>query len=399
MSLSVIINTIALADDANRISSGGRPYSDRAWLLRNVILPWYDSMGIFDQVIVVGEFEDGPFHDYVPFPQQSHTVADALLMRDAGTKALRCNDRGWVLYQHDDHLWDPRNQDEIFLPSADVLAPARRTRARGGQYAEEINDGHEDGYINGHGLLMRRCVAERVPWASVEPVHTWDIEYTKALKDAGIEWCYAPEYAMLDIEPFADPFSDARPVNYLRPVDEVGLDLYRSGSTEPWTADVVAALAVAIHASVVVETGTYEARTTLTLWDALRGQDRVSHLHTVDSDPARANSAHRAIKERIAQATGPNNCMVSCHTQDAVALLNELPEGQADLVFLDDDHTLGHVAVEVVAALRALRPRGLLCMHDVCGHSHLGELVRAFGGAVLDFPKLHASGGLGVIVK
>jgi len=207
MSLTCIINSIALAPDARRVSSGNRPYGERAWLLRNVILPWYRSLCVFDDIVVVGEFEEGPGYRYVPCPQVYHNVGDALIQRTVGLGATTGIDGDWVLFQHDDHLWSPENP----VPRAqggfdNVLSPARLTRARCA-LGEPLNDGHQDGYVNGHACLMRRWVAHKVPWSSVAPIFTWDIEYTKALATAGIAWRYAPEYAVWDLELGATPWA------------------------------------------------------------------------------------------------------------------------------------------------------------------------------------------------
>jgi hypothetical protein len=195
-----VINTIALAKDADRISSGGRPYSERAWLLRNVILPWYHDLGIFDEIVVVGEYEKGPYHRYVPCAPVYHTVADALIQRDMGFAAGKRDPNDWVLFQHDDHMFDGDNPLLGLLdPVYGVLAPSRWTRQRTPE-GEPINDGSQDGYIMGHAVLMRNRVAERVPWTKAAPVFTWDMEYTKALCTEGIAWRYAPEYKVWDME-------------------------------------------------------------------------------------------------------------------------------------------------------------------------------------------------------
>ena len=206
MRFTCIINSIALAKDAARPSSGSRPYAERAWLLRNVILPWYASLGVFDEVVVAGEFEEGLFHRYVPCAQVFHTVGDALLQRQLGFEATTGHPDDWVLFQHDDHLWAPENETLGVSVAADrALSPSRWTRARRAT-GEALNDGHLVPHINGHALLMRRRIAALVPWTSVPPVFTWDVEYTAALARAGVAWRYAPEYAVWDLERGAEPW-------------------------------------------------------------------------------------------------------------------------------------------------------------------------------------------------
>jgi len=205
MGFIAVINTIALARDAHRPSSGHRPYHERAWLLRNVLLPWYQTLGLFDEIIVVGAFETGDGYTYVPCEAVHHSVADALIQRQRGLEASRGSADDWLLFQHDDHLWDPKNA----VPSVDscpVLSPSRWTRARQGGIGEPLNDGHSDGYVNGHACLMRRWAATKLQWATVAPVFTWDIEMTRRCGESGIRWRYAPEYKVYDVERGSTPW-------------------------------------------------------------------------------------------------------------------------------------------------------------------------------------------------
>lgn len=214
MSLSVVIATSCLAPDAERnISSGGkgRPHAERAWLLRNVILPcytrWFPER--FREIIVVGEYEEGEGYTYLPFPSVYRNCADALLKRQAGFDALIHKSVEWVLFQHDDHLWDPQN----LIPNtgAYVLSPSRWTRARG--EAEQLNDGMNlayspsDRYVNGHACLMKPHVfREGFKWTDAPPVFTWDISITARLQDLGIPIAYAPEVRTWDMERGAEPW-------------------------------------------------------------------------------------------------------------------------------------------------------------------------------------------------
>lgn len=210
MAVFCVINSIALAEDAHRLSGSGRsrnaqPYGNRTWLLRNVILPWYAEMGEFKRIVVVGEFEEGPFHRYVPCPQVYHNVGDALLQRQTGIDACGAYPDDWILVQHDDHLcrgWG-RLLAEPF--EANLISPSRWTRGRScGR--EQLNDGSKVGYVNGHACWMRKRVADAVPWTTAAPVFTWDLEYTKALALAGIGWRYDPNYTCYDMEAGATPW-------------------------------------------------------------------------------------------------------------------------------------------------------------------------------------------------
>ena len=84
--------------------------------------------------------------------------------------------------------------------------------------------------------------------------------------------------------------------------------------------------------------------------------------------------------------------------------LKSLPPRSFDFVFVDDNHSVDHVAKEldllVCPTNRAnaiAAPGGIVCMHDVIGSFHLDEVCRRYHGYVLDLPRLHAGGGLGII--
>lgn len=210
VSIGIVINTCCLEPGAGeRLSSGRRPYAERAWLLRNVILPYYTDIEDV-QVVVSGSFESGEGYRYVKWPSVYRNCVDALTQRQLGLDALS-DDVDWVVFQHDDHLLERRAL--LALPSApsvydaDVLCPSRWTRARG--QVEQLNDGRPyapDGHINGHCVAMRPWVARRVPWVSVPPVFTWDIEYTKLLRAGGVAIQYAPELRCFDMEMGAEPW-------------------------------------------------------------------------------------------------------------------------------------------------------------------------------------------------
>ena len=171
---------------------------------------------------------------------------------------------------------------------------------------------------------------------------------------------------------------------------------YRSGSAEPWTARLLCELARAIDARVVIETGTYLGETTLALYQMLSARPVCSTLLTIELDYLRS----AAFVERFKAAALPGSqCCLTIQQDDALLVLRRLSPGQADFIFLDDDHGTDHVTAEVRLALRCLRPRGLLCLHDVMGRDALCEVVRDYGGISLDLPRLHAGGGLGIIVK
>ena len=207
MSIACVINTNALAVESGRLSSGRVPYADRAWLMRNVILPCYTSWnaGMFEEIVVVGEYEPGPGYTYVEFPSVYHNCADALLKRQAGFECLKLAHE-WVVFQHDDHLYDPVNA--VFAhEAASVLSPSRWTRARA-TTGEALNDGSAAGHLNGHVCLMRPSVLSvgGFNWAQLPPVFTWDVEATARLRNIGQSLRYAPELKSWDMERGATPW-------------------------------------------------------------------------------------------------------------------------------------------------------------------------------------------------
>ena len=167
----------------------------------------------------------------------------------------------------------------------------------------------------------------------------------------------------------------------------MNLDDYRSGSTEPWTVGVLRALVLALPARVLIETGTFEGRTTRAVSEVLLPG---AHLYSIEADADRARAAAAAL------ADCPN---VSVAHRDALSAMAEFADAAVDFVFLDDDHTADHVALELIEARRILRPGGVCAVHDVLGPFGLDRLVRLAGGVCLPFAPLHVAGGLGLIVK
>jgi predicted O-methyltransferase YrrM len=166
------------------------------------------------------------------------------------------------------------------------------------------------------------------------------------------------------------------------------LDLYRPGSTEPWTVGVVVALAKALQPTHILETGTFQGLTTRALSDALPN----AHITTIESDPSRIASL---------PALGDNVTVVCA---DALSWIRAYTGPKFGLVFVDDSHDANHVSTELDALYNPaqpytskMAPHGLICCHDVCGHFGLGGVVSAHHGFTLWLPLLHVAGGLGLI--
>lgn len=169
-------------------------------------------------------------------------------------------------------------------------------------------------------------------------------------------------------------------------------DDYAAGSSEPWTVDVVCAMMVALRPSVVVETGTFEGRTTRDMWGALWRAHIKADIYSIEADEGRANAAKLAFMDQ-----GYENVHIAWG--DALHELSNFADASVDFVFLDDDHTAEHVAKEIMEVKRILRPGGVCVCHDVVGPFGLDTVVKLAGGICLPFVRLHKAGGLGIIVK
>ena len=164
-----------------------------------------------------------------------------------------------------------------------------------------------------------------------------------------------------------------------------------AGSCEPWTVDIICSLIRAMSPLHLLETGTFEAKTTKRMhWAS--GED--STLVSLES-----------YKEYWEEAS--TECIdlkgVTILNVEAVSYLMNYKGPKFDFVFLDDDHGSDHVALELdllynfATGEGLMAPHGLICIHDVNGFDNLGPVVTARHGFLLDLPILHRSGGLGLI--
>lgn len=203
--ISLVINTNCLGDNTKGLSSGGQPYGNREYILRNFILLAATRQGL--QVIVAGEFEEGEGYTYVKAKGPYNNCADALVQRQAGFEAC---DGDIIIFQHDDHIFSDYNDlsNMYGLPltlknGTDVISPSRRTRLRGRD--EELNSGGNK-YILGHAAIYRREVIKLCPWSQVPPVFTWDIEHTKQIKERGFNIIWSKGYNVYDVEYGSEPW-------------------------------------------------------------------------------------------------------------------------------------------------------------------------------------------------
>lgn len=201
--LSVAIPTVAMGQ-TTRLSSGKQPYAFREYLLKCFTLPALIADPLVDEIIVVGEFEDGQGYRYVFVPNVHHdNVHDALAQRQAGFEASTGD---LVLYLADDHVTDRYTIANAlkYLAYGDVVSLARATRMRRVE-GEPLNSGGGR-YVNGHGALYRRDVLERVPWALAPRVFSYDVAHTAQLVAMGVPWVTAPDAVVWDCEYLAKPW-------------------------------------------------------------------------------------------------------------------------------------------------------------------------------------------------
>lgn len=173
------------------------------------------------------------------------------------------------------------------------------------------------------------------------------------------------------------------------------LDIYRSGSTEPWSVNVLCALITALKPRQIIETGAFEGRTTEAIYQTLIEGGWGARLTTVEHDEERC----KVLKHRMGAWPSYQRLSMELAGGDALLYLKGLPTGSIDFVFLDDDHTAAHVDEEITECERVVRVGGVITGHDVCGPFALDEVFRRHGGIVLPFERFHIAGGLGIIVR
>jgi len=219
--ISLVINSCALGEQSRSVlSSGKQPHEQRAFALRNFILPAALADPTFSEVIVVGEWEPGNGYTYIEVPSEHFSCVDALQQRQVGFERSRGD---WVVFQHDDHiiqtpehdcddfLGDDDLEDICYDSDNDILVPARYTRLRNVN-GEKLHNGEPlrgnlvEGYISGHCAIYRREVLERCPWAEVPKQHTWDVAHTAQIRAAGFSIGWSDAMRCYDIEAGAQPW-------------------------------------------------------------------------------------------------------------------------------------------------------------------------------------------------
>lgn len=160
---------------------------------------------------------------------------------------------------------------------------------------------------------------------------------------------------------------------------------YRSGSTEPWTIDVLCTLIRALRPQYMLELGSYIGKGTEKMAEAAPDAKFI----TVEFDPERVQTTRERV-ERF-----PNVTVVQ---GDTIQFLESYYGPRFDFVFVDDDHSHEHVDRELELVLQLThKGSSMICVHDVIGRHNLRQEVEKHGGWVLRLPLLHLGGGLGIL--
>lgn len=190
--ISLIVNTCCLGPRAHEVtgSCSPTPHQVRSFALGCFMLPFYCADTNIDEVIVVGEFVEGPGYKYIHSPSTHFSCIDALAQRQAGFEAAS----GDVLvFTHDDHFLDYTFGARLraMLPwpeGVEIVLPQRRRRTFSGHNI--LNSGRDEGYLGGHVVIMTRQACETVPWRDVDAVHEWDRAMTNLCvrRSVGARW-------------------------------------------------------------------------------------------------------------------------------------------------------------------------------------------------------------------
>ena len=167
----------------------------------------------------------------------------------------------------------------------------------------------------------------------------------------------------------------------------------RSGSTEPWTQQLLYSLILANRPHLVLETGAFLGHTTAWFADALERLGGGT-LHTVEIDPIRL----RAAQGFVGRMETPNVFMVY-HCMDAREAITMFPPKTIEFAWVDDDHDAKHVAEEFDLLIPRMAPGGIIAFHDVYGDFNLHKVVEKRKGFCLDLPRMHSGGGIGLWQK
>ncbi len=172
---------------------------------------------------------------------------------------------------------------------------------------------------------------------------------------------------------------------------------YAGGGTEPWVGQLVAEFCAAKHARVVLELGGHKGLTSLAIAERMASYGG-GQLIIVELDKDNCDAITKRFRDNPASHVGVLSRLVN---DDALTAIATLPVQSVDVAFVDDDHYGPHVEAEIQALLPKMARGGIILMHDVTGapDGDLDCICRRYGGVVLDLPRMHITGGLGIISK
>jgi hypothetical protein len=177
----------------------------------------------------------------------------------------------------------------------------------------------------------------------------------------------------------------------LAPAPQVSLS-YPAGATESWISALAYQLLKATGVASALETGAYLGHTSVWLAQAIRDMGG-GDLWLCEIERDRAYTVEARLRDL--------NLSPLVHWEvvadDAMRVIDRLPDRTLGLAFVDDDHTMEHVKKEVEALFPKMAQGGIMLFHDVFGVCDLQQVVKYYGGYCLDFARCGPAGGLGLL--
>lgn len=178
----------------------------RAHLLDGRILPDLLRLGVFEEIVVVGEHHDGEGYRYLPVPALTRTTVDALIKRDVGTLATTAD---LLCYLSDDHTIREFDRSALGghedLNAWGCLVPSRvSVHPKRGLVL--IPNGADDGYCAGHAGLFTRAMIQAMPWTTMPHDRLWDVWASQRQQAAGYRFISSSAVVIEDLEPQARPW-------------------------------------------------------------------------------------------------------------------------------------------------------------------------------------------------
>lgn len=168
---------------------------------------------------------------------------------------------------------------------------------------------------------------------------------------------------------FRDPAMDEEWRESLSRLNALFGDVERLGGVNPGDRRALYYLVRKLRATRVLEVGTHVGASTLYIASALQKNSaadaKITTVDVVDVNAGNAFWREAGLSGSPAALAERAGCaeLVGFVKRHALPFMAETRE-KFDLVFLDGDHAAHAVYLEVEAALRALRPGGLILLHD-----------------------------------